>query len=567
MSTGVVEANDALNYAENDLLDRTVFHNYDTISEEDDDTQTIHTSTYDPLLSNHGHDESDSTEQTHGHSHHDDEPDDGIILKQQYLHLPKRQQPSYKLLLFGLALFVTGCIAPLPSILDALVYLICRRENGDVSFNDPKCLSTGISAQVGMFQSYQSMLEAVFAAITIPFLSSLSDGVGRRPIFVWGIFCSTTALTVTLACTLFPHVFSYKLLFLSSVISGLGGSVMLMGVITSSYISDSVKERYRASILSITDAIVFSGIALGPVLGSFVLTTFNHSVTTLFGIAIALQLSFMFIVLFLLPESITSQKLAEYANAKAKQKDYHNSISLNFSARLAYILKEYFLHPMKALKLEHIPKSQNRIRWNVYIVIGLYSILMELSTSVFPLMFLYAKSQFGWTSVENGVFMSVLGSSKFCVLALVLPFCLRWLRNHYDYDSKYVDKSDVLLLRFGLIASFGCYILLSEASSGKVFMMTAMFFALNAMELPIIRNIIIKHSTRERVGEMLGLAQFISRFFSFFCPALFALVYNKSIQYRPQLVFELVAGIFVLMLISISFLHVGEQKTIDEENN
>lgn len=554
----------------------------------------------------------------------DENEDNGLSpreLRTEFQTMPFGIRPNYKLLFAGLAIFITGASATIPSLLDALVFLICKHDFNDnnspnngnnnnsnlptpinafmamaqlahssahnhspnndngLAFNDPRCFAPQITAAVGMFQSYQTMINAFFGAITIPLISSLSDRFGRKPAFIWSISCTITNLFITLICTSFPEKFSYKLILLGSVIDGIGGGVLIMSVLTSSYISDCVREKYRAPILSISDAIVYGGLAIGPFLGSMLLSATNHSIVLLFSLSILLESIFLFIIIFLLPESRSERarrkSISQFNNFSRKnstagsvsrsrsgsvlfdddsETHYSRIIFNSWLFDLIVQLKDGVIHPLRSFRLSHIPRHQSSVRANVYILLGVTSTIVEIGTCAAPFIFLYAKTQFHWTSVENGYFVSVLGGSRFLFLALVLPFVLEWFRKNYDHSPRYVDKSDKLLLQIGFLASILCYVLISEARNGGLFLSAAVLFAFGSGGSPILRNALIKHAESGKVGELLGLSQFISRILSIFIPPMIAIVYNKTVSYRPQLILELFGSMYFIMLVLVCFL-------------
>lgn len=543
--------------------------------------------------SNQDYDPSDNPSGDRYHDRYHDPPDNLYDLQgnkfpknlhPRFLSVPESQRPNYKLLFGGIALFITGSAAAIPSILDAVTYLICQQQFPEIAnppvspvnplrehpgFVNPNCFVPAVQAQVGLFQSYQTTINALFSSLTIPLISSLSDRIGRKTPLLLSSSCTVLSLLITLLCTAFPATVPYKLMLLGSAIEGLGGSVLVMGILLSSYVSDSVRESCRAPMLSISDSIVYGGLALGPLVGSTFLKLTNHSITRLFACSVALEVTFWVTMLIWLPESrletgpLDSVLPGPSPGSPGSAGSSDSCLLSKPSQRTRPVLSALrrigtsLLLPLNAFKLPHIPRHHSRIRLNAYILMFVFSSIIEVGTSVIPLIFIYAKLQFKWTSVENGYFISTLAGSRFVVLAIALPSILSWVRRHFHHSARYVDRTDLFFLRFGLVVSFVAYVALSRAPNGTVFLCEAVLFALSSCETPILKNTLMKFAERGKVAELLGLSQFLARAGSIFAPTLFALVFHKTAGYRPQLVLEMVAGIVLCLLVAINFLYVG----------
>ncbi|VVT57116.1 uncharacterized protein SAPINGB_P005542 [Magnusiomyces paraingens] len=548
----------------------------------------------------------------------DDDDDDNTNpissskLKTEFLALPPSHRPSYNILFLGFTIYVTSFFAIVPSIMDAMVYMICRHDfssnqgsplspdtlssslsslpslsslsssspsSSSSHFNDPRCFAPEISAAVGLFQSYQTMISAIFGTITIPMLSSLSDRVGRKPLILWTVSCSLISLVITIACSSLQ--ISYKYILLGAAIEGLGGSTTMISILASSYISDCVKEKHRAPILSISEAMFYGSMALGPFLGSLFLSFFNHKIPLLFGVSVLAQFFFLVLVYFALPESRSARarrnSVTHFNNARRRKSMASvgstnnlipSSTSSFFSSSSSYssplwdavlALRDSLVLPLKAFGLPHIPRSQPRTRLNVYILLATSSMLLEVIMCIMPILFLYVKTVFSWTSVETGYFVSIIGISKFFGLAVLFPPLLRYLRKHYDHSATRVDRADKLLLRCGIFILATLYLLLAEAPSGHIFLALSFGFVFAGINSPVLRNALIKHAERGRVGELLGLSQFISRAVSVVLPLALAGVYNASVGVRPQLALEVSAAVVLIIFVVINFMSVDKE--------
>jgi multidrug resistance protein len=110
---------------------------------------------------------------------------------------------------------------------------------------------------VGMLVSAFSVAQLLSA----PLWGRLSDRYGRRPAMMVGLAASAVAYLV------FAFADSLWLLFLSRIVQGAGGGTV--GVIQA-YVADVTRPEDRAKSLGWLSAATNAGVALGPVLGSWV---------------------------------------------------------------------------------------------------------------------------------------------------------------------------------------------------------------------------------------------------------------------------------------------------------
>ncbi len=110
---------------------------------------------------------------------------------------------------------------------------------------------------VGLLVSSFSIAQLISA----PYWGRFSDKYGRRPALMVGLAASAIAYVV------FAYADSLWLLFLSRIVQGAGGGTVS---VIQAYVADATKPEDRAKSLGWLSAATNAGVALGPVLGSFV---------------------------------------------------------------------------------------------------------------------------------------------------------------------------------------------------------------------------------------------------------------------------------------------------------
>lgn len=545
------------------------------------------------------------------------ELDDSNPLKFEYQVMPWRHRPSHIMLRVAIVIQIIGTMSAVTSQLDAIVYLVCQNHynqleplpqipsniltagngtaHGHQSFQDPRCFAPEISALVSIFQTYMTTITAILGVVTVPILASLSDRLGRKRIFIWAMSCNILSLMITIICCTFPV--NYRFFLVASVIDGIGGSMYVMVILCCSYTSDCVREQFRAGALSVLDAFVYGGIALGPFFGSLVLKASGRNLLTLFSFSLACQVLSLAIMIFFVNESRSEKERhksqgehlnrknsflderrrrrfsahsASYASieeAFAAEQEFEHELTFNWSREYFIEKAREILHnvdifgPLRALAFTHL--TDRRARINAFMLAVISATSSEVIIAAMPLVFLYAKTRFGWTSVENGYFISLLGSSRFVVLSALLPVIINFCRRHWQHRSDGLDRLDIRLLQGGFLFSIAGHLLMAEAQTGTIFTSAVFVISFGSGNASLLRNALMKHAPKDRIGEILGAASLISRLQNTVIPALFATVYSLTVARRPQAIIEMLGAVEALMFVLISGLYLQGSVTLD----
>lgn len=116
---------------------------------------------------------------------------------------------------------------------------------------------------VGLLVSSFSIAQLISA----PMWGRFSDRYGRRPALMVGLGASAIAYVI------FAYSGSLWLLFLSRLVQGSGGGTVS---VIQAYVADALKPEERAKGLGWLSAATNAGVALGPVLGSYMLVLGPH---------------------------------------------------------------------------------------------------------------------------------------------------------------------------------------------------------------------------------------------------------------------------------------------------
>src|SRR5215218_4534450 len=108
---------------------------------------------------------------------------------------------------------------------------------------------------------------AIAQLLSAPMWGRFSDRYGRRPALMVGLGASAIAYVI------FAYSGSLWLLFLSRIVQGSGGGTVS---VIQAYVADAVKPEQRAKGLGWLSAATNAGVALGPVIGSKMLSFGPH---------------------------------------------------------------------------------------------------------------------------------------------------------------------------------------------------------------------------------------------------------------------------------------------------
>jgi multidrug resistance protein len=109
---------------------------------------------------------------------------------------------------------------------------------------------------------------SVAQLISAPIWGRFSDRYGRRPALIVGLVASAIAYVV------FAYADSLWLLFLSRIVQGAGGGTVS---VIQAYVADATKPEDRAKSLGWLSAATNAGVAIGPVIGSWVQHWSTHT--------------------------------------------------------------------------------------------------------------------------------------------------------------------------------------------------------------------------------------------------------------------------------------------------
>ncbi|KAJ3274320.1 hypothetical protein HDV01_003164 [Terramyces sp. JEL0728] len=156
------------------------------------------------------------------------------------------------------------------------------------------------------------MIIRIFSALSIivgPVYGFLSDRIGRKPIIVIALSASLVSFTAYITVDRFGY--GLWVLLLASFIEGwLGGVIAIMNA-TVSYFADCSDAENRGKTFIVGEAILFGGIAFGPLIGGAIFRSFDNGSIVVFSASIIIEILVIFYAIFLLPESLDFEQIPQ----------------------------------------------------------------------------------------------------------------------------------------------------------------------------------------------------------------------------------------------------------------
>lgn len=231
---------------------------------------------------------------------------------------------------------------------------------------DPK-----VQARAARIQASVKTTESILSAITTGWLSHLSDLYGRKKILGFSIF---GALFMDLVYILVSDTKSIigshgeAFIIAAPLIEGFLGAQSTYNGLTHAYATDCTADGSRARIFSMLQGMLYVGLASGPWLDGLVLNLFSTSTTTsLFALAVAIGLSNLLFVLFVVPESLPPDRRLSrspgYIRSRTPSGSEDKSVQAAVRRGLTLVVAQ-FLRPV-ALFLPQKREGRKGRNWNL----------------------------------------------------------------------------------------------------------------------------------------------------------------------------------------------------------
>ncbi|KDQ33438.1 hypothetical protein PLEOSDRAFT_1091491 [Pleurotus ostreatus PC15] len=519
------------------------------------------------------------------------------------------------LLPFG-ALASTATLAPRIEILTILACSVIKPEIFDVGKNSsslspfinlvPLVNSTGLNslaspgsgipqtcAQDPDVQAAVAQLSAVLTAtmgvlscLTTAWWGSFSDRYGRTRVMgisLLGLLMND--LNFIFVTRFFRYVpGGYWFLLVGPIIEGSVGGLASSIAAMHAYVADTTTSHGRSRMLSLSLGLMFTGVALGPALGSLLIRATHHTLSVFYAATVA-HLIYASVVWFIVPESLTKRQMHEFKvkhienEAIFRDRDRStNSLATETVIQIRNLFR--FLRPLAIFFPTMVETKRGPRRdWSLALVAASYGFTISIMGS-YVYKFQYAASAFGWSAETIGYWISLVGAVRAVFLALILPVIIQLLKPKATPASVETEpllssssepsgssqrpsptssprslleihspSFDLSLARASLIVEIVAYSFMAMAQAPLPFTIFAMLGSFGAGFSPAIQSAAIELYVRrggQENGRLYGALSVVQALCSqILGPAVFGFTYVQTVATYPRAIFFLsVAAVF-----------------------
>ncbi|GJN94314.1 hypothetical protein Rhopal_007388-T1 [Rhodotorula paludigena] len=504
--------------------------------------------------------------------------------------------------------------------------------NGGVTWSEQCRKSGAVQGAVAELAWILTMLMGLVSCVTALWWGSYSDRRGRKPVLLVSLAGAIMMDSVFLLTVHYHDVLSYNFLFLGPLLDGLVGGYTTAQAVVYAYLSDCTPAGSRARVFSLLGGCMMFGFALGPLLGSYLITAASPSPTAVlapFYAALALHALYWLVMACVLPESLSRDRQLKARERHAvdrklrREQEEADERACKSGAERAWLsvggegkgledeerrtniewgahLDEY-AHPEDVWRGRDGAaaaggKGAGRKRdWSLTKVATAYACNMLL-LGVMATKLIYANYEFGWTSVEDGLYLSFIGFLRVFALVVILPLVIRLVRRRappspsrprpaeagaaqkaWDGESRWLkvvadSHFDLGLARWSLVLDLAGYLLFSLAplvgaprgsdAHTATFLVAIFVQSLGSGASPAIQSLALAHASPRDAGTLfasLGVVQALAS--QVVGPGGFSLLFKATIGTFDEAIFVAAlacsaAGLATLLLVRLRRVYV-----------
>jgi len=449
--------------------------------------------------------------------------------------------------------------------------LICRDYLAEQAYRDPafssypvlfdgtpndQCRIPAVQSRATQFMLLGGMISGILSAMTSPKLGALSDRVGRLPVTAITQIGGLTGEIITIVAASHPETFPVYWLYVGFVMDGLCGSFIAGMALSHAYATDCTPPALRSVAFGYFHGILFSGIALGPLISGFIVK-YTGNLLSIFYVVLGCHSIFLLSLLLIIPESLSKHRQQAARDRLREKEESDTRMNVKWLSKL----RNY--NPFAPLKVLYPtgPGSSRRVRRNLVLLASVDTIMFGVGMGSMTVAILYINFQFGWDTPEQSVFLSSVNICRVLCLMLVLPLVTRLVRGPVSTRKPQrqtgCDLLDLNLIRIAVFFDTMGYLGYTLVRTGPLFILSGCVAAIGGIGSPSLQAALTKHVPHDRVGELLGANGLLHALARIVAPVIFNSIYSATVGKFTQAVFLCLTCGFAIAFVVSWFIRPG----------
>ncbi|GBB85126.1 hypothetical protein RclHR1_01170010 [Rhizophagus clarus] len=440
-------------------------------------------------------------------------------------------------------------------------------------YPDELCNNADVQAATSRFLMIMDLCSAVPAIFVLAPLGSLSDIKGRKiSLLIATVGLALTTLTLLMVGTSID-TFGLYFLLVGALLEGITGGFISLVTSSYAYATDCTPPTERSMIFGWMQGSFFVGF-VGPMIGGWIIEMTNNLLSVFYIILVVYIIAF-FYFLFILPESLSKEKLLENLN---RQQGPNSSFDRN------QLIKSWVIYSiLKPLTILFEKKDRNNnddffTKYSLLILASINTLLAAALIGIQSVFLLYVTLVFKWSLVDQGYCFLILGISRVVVLLILFPLLISSIKrkivlkitknngNQFNIDNNDSDEPimvkdeeekqlrnyEIWILRFALFIDVIAYAGHGLAPSGSAFLFATVIASLGTVSGSVIKSLQTNLVPPSQVGQLLGALSVLDSISRVVSPVAFNALYSVLVLTSPNLIWygitSLMAMAFILSL-------------------
>ncbi|WVQ96944.1 hypothetical protein IAU59_004053 [Kwoniella sp. CBS 9459] len=489
-------------------------------------------------------------------------------------------------------------------------YLMCRYywvQKGTSSPKlpppgDERCGNRNVQALAGSVMAALATLDGIFSFLASPFVQSLSDRFGRRPLLIClPLLATLSTLSILTAYIVENTTMAWVLLTTTGIfVSASTKSVFLPTLCVADVASEDARTRFYSRM----EAVALMGPGTAYITSALV-SRYIPNVAVPYYIALGAQVGAALYAYFFIPETLHAASDAksgesddEPEGSQAGSESGSGSPQVDEEGEEDEhanegILAETLASPIKPLRLLIPHRHEGRLHWQLFVVS--LSLLMTTAGTVFiaTASLLFLTDKFDFAPENNAWMLAFLTFSRFAYLIILFPLILKFGRsalNRYeiwkqhrkakngdgerqplmmrrDTSARQGDANhfDVILAFFSVVIDAAALSFVSLSLSYQQVLAAFAIMAFGAGDNPTFKAVFVSFAPPEHSSQALAALDMVFSAAKLASPPLLGSLYAAFVEIgRPELLFLTAGGLCAagaLLILPLMFTKRNFKKT------